>query len=82
MDFCFCFVYTKKFIKRCRLKESPKREACITIAASMRCRRVIIAVIFVMMMTVTMIRTLICASVVVYFTLVRYIRVIHFRKEK
>lgn len=76
------YVYTKEFIERRRFKESSK---CKTIASPMRWRRVIIVVIsmmmMIMMMTVATIRTLVRATVVIYFSFVRYLKSIYLKEK-
>lgn len=79
------YFYTKEFIERRRFKESSKCKTSITIASPMRWRRVIIVVIsmmmMIMMMTVATIRTLVRATVVIYFSFVRYLKSIFFKRK-
>lgn len=70
---------TKNFIEWCRLKESSKCEATITIATSCGCRRIIVVVMIMMAVTMTVIRTFIHTASIINFTLFRYIDT---KKEK
>lgn len=75
----FC-IYTKKFIKRCRLKESSKCETA-TIATAIRGRWIVMVVMIIMMaIAVITIRTLFLVTAVIDLSLFRYHRRVEFKK--